>query len=555
MLRSIGFATCLALLLVGCGGGGGGGGDSGPPPPPPPATYTVSGTVTGLAGSGLVLGGVFGGGDIGSGANLAIGDSGAFAFSERLVSGRTYFVYAETQPRSPTQYCSVANGSGTIATANVVNVSVTCENGYTIGGTVSGLVGSGLRLAICASPNGPGPHIHCRDLLGIGTNGAFTLDAVYPAGFSSGEYVVIYMQPSSPTQRCVVSHGAVGIQTANNTSVAVTCAAFSYVTDAADNTLSSYSVDATTGALAVIGPPTATGASPNAIVGVADFGRRLVFVANKDSNDVSAFSVNSTTGALTTVPGSPFAAGTEPKAIADVGKTYLYVANAGSDNISAYTIDANTGALTPRSPATYATGKAPSSIAVAGGFVFVANNGGSNDISAFSIDGTTADLNQVPGSPFPAGGNPLSLAFGAGGKFLYTANPGGMNASISGFSIDPVSGALSPLSGSPFPLPVSNYMATDRTGAYLYVTTGANIVGYGIDATTGALTALPGFPVAAGANAYSVTIDPLNQFLYVANDGEANISGFRLDASTGALTPMSGSPFPAGNRPDFLATF
>jgi len=98
-------------------------------------------------------------------------------------------------------------------------------------------------------------------------------------------------------------------------------------------------------------------------------------------------------------------------------------------------------------------------------------------------------------------------------------------------------------------------MATDQTGAYLYVTSGANVVGYGIDATTGALTRLPGFPVAAGANAYSVSVDPTNQFLYVTNDGAADIAGFRLDASTGALTLMSNSPFPAGNQPEFLATF
>src|SRR6266478_1589084 len=50
MLRSIGSVTVLALLMVGCGGGGG---DSGSPPPPP--SYTVGGTVSGLAGSGLAL--------------------------------------------------------------------------------------------------------------------------------------------------------------------------------------------------------------------------------------------------------------------------------------------------------------------------------------------------------------------------------------------------------------------------------------------------------------------------------------------------------------------
>ncbi len=102
---------------------------------------------------------------------------------------------------------------------------------------------------------------------------------------------------------------------------------------------------------------------------------------------------------------------------------------------------------------------------------------------------------------------------------------------------------------------MSHYITADQTGAYLYVTSGASIVGYAIDATTGALTPLPGFPVATGANAYSITIDPTNQFLYVADDGAAHVSGFTLDASTGALTPMSGSPFPAGNHPAFIATF
>jgi DNA-binding beta-propeller fold protein YncE len=114
---------------------------------------------------------------------------------------------------------------------------------------------------------------------------------------------------------------------------------------------------------------------------------------------------------------------------------------------------------------------------------------------------------------------------------------------------------LSPLNGSPFPLPVSHYIATDLTGTYLYVTSGTNILGYAIDATTGALTALPGFPVATGANAYSITVDPTNHFLYVTNDGAADVSGFTLDTSTGALTRMAGSPFPAGNHPDFIATF
>ena len=95
-------------------------------------------------------------------------------------------------------------------------------------------------------------------------------------------------------------------------------------------------------------------------------------------------------------------------------------------------------------------------------------------------------MNEVPGSPFPAGGNPLSLALGASGKFLYSANPDATNPSISGFSIDPDTGDCRRSAG-PHSIPVSHYIATDQTGAYLYVTSGPNVVGYGIDATTGRL--------------------------------------------------------------------
>ncbi len=224
--------------------------------------------------------------------------------------------------------------------------------------------------------------------------------------------------------------------------------------------------------------------------------------------------VNSASGALTAVPGSPFPAGTDPKALALLGTApwgaYLYVANAGSDTVSAYAVDTSSGALTPLSPATFATGKGPSSIAVdpSLGYIYVVNNGGSNDVSAFSVDIGTGLLTPLAGSPFPAGANPLSLALGPKAvgtdevQFLYTANPDGTNPSISGFNLigavptphgtnpsisgfNLIGAVPTPLSGSPFPLVVGPYIATDRTSAYLYVTAGSGIVGYGIDGTTG----------------------------------------------------------------------
>lgn len=568
MLRSIGSVTFLALLMVGCGGGssdGSGASSSPPAPPPPPATYTVGGTVTGLTGSGLVL--------LNGTDGLAVSVAGAFTFPNQLGSGAAYTVTVKTQPSTPAQNCVVTNGSGTVGAANITTVAVACSAAgtytgtYTVGGTVSGLVGSGLTLAICSSFRGGWSCGNSKQIDADGTYTLGTVDLSRPFHFE----VSIMQQPSSPPQDCVISNANVRDQAASGTGFTLACAdhsVYSYVTNAADNTVSAYSVDETTGAVAVIGAPTAAGKSPHAIFGLGSNDNRYVFVGNEGSNDVSAFAVDPTTGALTAVPGSPFAAGIDPQAMAG-GGSQLYVANAGSDTISAYSVDLNTAALTPMSPATYPTGKGPASVAVAPyvsiiyvgsmltctcDVIYVANHGGSNDISVFSID-LAGVLTPVPGSPFPAVGNPLSLAVGAVNKFLYTANPDATKPSISGFSIDPTTGALAPLSGSPFPIPVSHYIATDQTGAYLYVTSGASIVGYAIDATTGALRALPGFPVATGANAYSITIDPSNRILYVTNDGAATVSGFTLDASTGALTPMAGSPFPTGNHPEFVATF
>lgn len=111
----------LALCLAACGGGGDA--DSPKPPgndqPSPGSTYTVGGTVAGLAGSGLVV-------QLNGAINLAVQANGAFAFATGLAAGATYSVNALTQPSGPAQTCAVANGSGT-ANANVVAVQVNCS--------------------------------------------------------------------------------------------------------------------------------------------------------------------------------------------------------------------------------------------------------------------------------------------------------------------------------------------------------------------------------------------------------------------------------------------
>ena len=126
----------VSLFSVGCGGG------STPKTAqtPPPATYTIGGSVSGLAGTGLVL-------QDNSGDNLPVSASATkFTFPTPVSSGSSYKVSVMTQPSSPIQDCVVSSASGT-ANANITTVSVACTTvTYTVGGTISGLVGTGLVL-------------------------------------------------------------------------------------------------------------------------------------------------------------------------------------------------------------------------------------------------------------------------------------------------------------------------------------------------------------------------------------------------------------------------
>ncbi len=105
--------AALVAALAGCGGGG-------KEPEGAAPTRTVGGTVSGLTGSGLVL--LNGGQD-----PLPIAGNGPFTF-EGLADGSPYDISIGAIPFDPTQVCSVSSGKGTIAAADVTNVTVTCTS-------------------------------------------------------------------------------------------------------------------------------------------------------------------------------------------------------------------------------------------------------------------------------------------------------------------------------------------------------------------------------------------------------------------------------------------
>jgi hypothetical protein len=164
-------------------------------------TYSVSANVLGLTGAGLVL-------QNNAGDDLAVpGPSPVSpAFGTKIPSGGAYAVTVKTQPTG--QFCSVTGGTGNVVAGDVA-VVVNCANAYTIGGTVTGLAGTGLVLQ-----NNAG-----ADLAVNGSTFTFPKGELTGAAYA----VTVKTQPSAPAQLCTVAAGTGTVAAANVTNVAVTC--------------------------------------------------------------------------------------------------------------------------------------------------------------------------------------------------------------------------------------------------------------------------------------------------------------------------------------------
>ena len=113
-MRSCWIGVCV--VIVGCGsvkGPDDAAVDIAPP------TFTIGGTVTGFAGSGLVL-------RLNGGGDLTISANGAFSFPGSLGNGESYAVTLAAEPTCPQRVCTLASAAGTVTGANVAAVTVTC---------------------------------------------------------------------------------------------------------------------------------------------------------------------------------------------------------------------------------------------------------------------------------------------------------------------------------------------------------------------------------------------------------------------------------------------
>ncbi len=295
-------------------------------------------------------------------------------------------------------------------------------------------------------------------------------------------------------------------------------------------------------------------------------GTGAVFVASQGDSSVTSFSIDLSTGLLTANGGS-VATGSVPSAmlLAPSG-TVLFIANSGSNNISAYTV--KTDGTLAAAGSGQATGMTPLSMAMDSGghFLFVANQGlqidpNSGTVSVFAVSSTS--LTEVPGSPFvvaapgaPSGTGPSGVAVTPDGKFLYVANQ--FDSTVSKFSVD-ASGVLT--RG-----PVVSVGTTPATlaitadGGFLYVANASTISGFSIcgqvltscnDPTSpdGSLTVIEGSPFPSGINPVAIVAAPSGKFLYAVSRQSNQISEYKVATGTGVLTANTQAVISTGATP------
>jgi 6-phosphogluconolactonase len=430
-LRGLALAVCLGAAACHVGGG-----------------YTVGGTVTGLRGSGLVL-------QLNGGSNLGFSSGGTFTFSSGIDQGGSYSVTVRTQPSGQT--CLVHNGSGTIGTADISNVVVTC--------------------------NLPGSYAY------VANESSNTISA-YAINPSTGALAEIAGSPFAAT-----GTGPIAVSVDPD-------GAFLYVANNTSNTVSVYAIDAASGALSAVSESVGAGNGPFALL--VDPSDQFLFVINKTDNTVSVFATGSG-GSLTSISGSPFSVGSEPTSLAtDPGGNFLYV----TDYLQ-------------------------------------------NAVAVFSIEPGGGALAAIGGSPFGAGSGALSVAVDPTGTLAYVANETGHSVSM--YSLNADTGALAAVSGSPVALASqAESVAVDPAGKFLLVSTSGNeLSSYAITPASGALT--PVSTLGTGTFPLSVVINPQGTFAYVANANSADISVYAINATTGALAQVAGSPFAAGDVPRSIA--
>lgn len=459
---------CAAVATTGCGGTGSSGSagmqfsnvaragsPTGGSANGPPSTYTVSATVTGLTGEGLVI-------ELNGGQDQMVAADGTVAFPTGLMDGTAYVVTVKTQPATRREICGVGNGSGTISQANVSNVAITCS-----------IVAGFLYQTASQTPGG-------NQLLSYGISPG--TGALVPFGTPQVSESLLSAMVTSPGGAFLV------------------VSSYSNGSDVTDGSLSVYAVNSDTGTLTPVSSIVTTGFNPLKMV-ISPQGFLFVFGGNSGppgfpavSVTVNTYVLDASTGTLTPSGTSLTFSGSSVTSLAvrpDGKFLYLLNADLGSNTpapatLTAYAIDATTGGLTPGPVLSWTTwwnnttspGSSAMAIDALGRFLYLASEQGDTIQAAatvlpYAIDADSGALTPI-GTGTPVTSDAGVMTGDPSGRYLYVLNELNSNAAndtVLALAIDQTAGAVSAL-GSPLETPGAPFsLLCDPSGQFVYVGT------------------------------------------------------------------------------------
>lgn len=410
-----------------------------------PPTYTVGGTVSGLAtGKSLQLADT-------NGDTQVVNANGGFIMPTARLSATAYAVTVAAQPAGQT--CTVSNGAGTVAAANVANVAITCVQAqFVVVANQSDSTLSVYRIdptngrlaAVPGSPFAAGGPVNDLAFLasGLTAYGALNTNAV--TGFSldpatgamapmpgtsapiavvgssrsivinpSGQWLYVSGQGSAESHSIgaggtlAPANNTIGGSGSNVSMVISTTGQYLYMANMVANVVLSFDLGTYPGSFALDGGSLWTGSGPNSLALSRD--GSFLYSPNVASNDVSVYGIDPLSGSM--APSSLFV--TPALAPADIALTpsrqFAYVLGSTSNNIAIHQLDLGTGSSTA------VVGTTPAStngrrlrIEPNGKFLYTPSLNGA--LYGFAIDGATGALTAVPGSPFPAGNGNVAIA-------------------------------------------------------------------------------------------------------------------------------------------------
>jgi 6-phosphogluconolactonase (cycloisomerase 2 family) len=348
-----------------------------------------------------------------------------------------------TQPGGTSQFCAVANGSGTVGTSNVANITVTCKDVA--------------HFAYVAN--------------GDNTISAYSVDAVTGAPASAGPPQVIGGATSVIAQLATDPAGQ-----------------YVFSLDAAHKQLLSSTINRSSGVLTAADAATLTG-GPEALA-VSPKGN-FVYVASgsvtgaPNSGVLTTFAVLAN-GKLSFLGSTAMTQLSLTSMTIDPSGKHLYV-GVGSTNVNVYALDPVSGLATFQTITGGSSGTHAITLSPAGFAYAVAVDSGVATIDTYPIlpDGT---FGGVLGRTTTGTGSG-SISMDGAARFVYV--PNFTENRISVFKADPKTGALS--AGKDFTgftgAVVPRSVAADPTGRFVYsVNFDNSLSAFSIDGATGTLT-------------------------------------------------------------------